>query len=197
MTWAIDEKGYSQRRACGLVGIDPRVYRYRSSRPDDAALRSRLRKLAAERRRFGYRRLHLLLRREGVEINWKKLYRLYKEERLTVRKRGGRKRALGTRAPMTVPQDRNQRWSLDFVSDTLVDGRRFRILCVIDDFSRECLVEPGAGPGEQAVRVCAPTFQRDQRAVGGGRQLDLRRTGCPGTGCNRGTPGLPLHGGLR
>ena len=71
--------------------------------------------------------------------NWKKLYRLYREERLTVRKRGGRKRALGTRAPMTIPQDANQRWSLDFVADTLIDGRRFRILCVIDDFSRECL----------------------------------------------------------
>lgn len=69
----------------------------------------------------------------------KKLYRLYREERLTVRKRGGRKRALGTRAPMTIPQGSNQRWSLDFVSDSLVDGRRFRILCVIDDFSRECL----------------------------------------------------------
>ncbi len=105
MTWAIDEKGYSQRRACSLVGIDPRVYRYRSTRPDDARLRGRLRELAAERRRFGYRRLHLLLKREGVEINWKKLYRLYKEERLTVRKRGGRKRALGTRAPMAIPHD--------------------------------------------------------------------------------------------
>jgi putative transposase len=81
-----------------------------------------------------------LLKREGVAINWKKLHRLYREERLTVRKRGGRKRALGTRSPMTIPQDPNQRWSLDFVSDTLVDGRRFRILCVIDDFSRECLV---------------------------------------------------------
>jgi putative transposase len=117
----------------------PRVYRYRSTRPDDADLRARLHELASERRRFGYRRLHLLLKREGVEINWKKLYRLYKEERLTVRKRGGRKRALGTRAPIAVPQEPNQRWSLDFVSDTLVDGRRFRILCVIDDFSRECL----------------------------------------------------------
>ena len=72
-------------------------------------------------------------------MNHKKLYRLYREERLTVRKRGGRKRALGTRAPMTIPQGSNQRWSLDFVSDSLVDGRRFRILCVIDDFSRECL----------------------------------------------------------
>ena len=86
-----------------------------------------------------YRRLHLLLKREGIAVNWKKLYRIYKEERLTVRKRGGRKRALGARAPMAIPQDPNQRWSLDFVSDTLVDGRRFRILCVIDDFSRECL----------------------------------------------------------
>jgi putative transposase len=95
--------------------------------------------LAAERRRFGYRRLHILLTREGIEMNWKKLYRLYKEERLTVRKRGGRKRALGTRAPMILPQGRNQRWSLDFVSDSLVDCRRFRILCIIDDFSRECL----------------------------------------------------------
>jgi putative transposase len=98
-----------------------------------------LRDLASQRRRFGYRRLHILLRREGIEVNHKKLYRLYREERLTVRKRGGRKRALGTRAPMTIPQGSNQRWSLDFVSDSLVDGRRFRILCVIDDFSRECL----------------------------------------------------------
>tara|TARA_B100001109_G_C18805381_1_gene446952 strand:- start:27 stop:848 length:822 start_codon:yes stop_codon:yes gene_type:complete len=139
VSWAIEEKNYSQRRACGLVGIDPRVYRYRSTRPDDKALRKRLKELASQRRRFGYRRLHILLKREGVEVNWKKLYRLYREERLTVRKRGGRKRALGTRAPMAIPQDPNQRWSLDFVSDTLVDGRRFRILCVIDDFSRECL----------------------------------------------------------
>ena len=87
MNWAIEHKGYSQRRACGLVGIDPRVYRYRSTRPDDAELRQRLRELASERRRFGYRRLHILLKREGVVVNWKKLYRLYKEERLTVRKR--------------------------------------------------------------------------------------------------------------
>ncbi|MCL4136903.1 UNVERIFIED_CONTAM: hypothetical protein GTU68_028190 [Idotea baltica] len=132
-------KSYSQRKACELVGIAPRVYRYQSTRSDDTELRKRLVELSAERRRFGYRRLHILLKREGWELNWKKLYRLYKEEKLTVRKRGGRKRALGTRAPMATPQDRNQRWSLDFVSDTLVDGRRFRILCVIDDFSRECL----------------------------------------------------------
>jgi putative transposase len=85
------EKGYSQRRACALVGIDPRVYRYRSTRGGDETLRRRLHELSAERRRFGYRRLHILLRREGWEVNWKKLYRIYREERLTVRRRGGRR----------------------------------------------------------------------------------------------------------
>ena len=133
------EKSYSQRRACALAGIDPRVYRRRSARPADTELRTRMKELASERRRFGYRRLHILLKREGWEVNWKKLYRLYREEGLTVRKRGGRKRAIGTRAPMAIPQGPNQRWSLDFVSDALADGRRFRILCVIDDFSLECL----------------------------------------------------------
>jgi putative transposase len=80
-----------------------------------------------------------MLAREGHALNHKKLYRLYREERLMVRRRRGRKRALGTRAPMELPIKINQRWSLDFVSDTLSDGRRFRILCIVDDFSRECL----------------------------------------------------------
>ena len=102
-------------------------------------MRERLRQLAAERRRFGYRRLGWLLAREGHAMNHKKLYRIYHEERLMVRRRGRRKRAVGTRAPMVLPETINQRWSLDFVSDALGDGRRFRILCVVDDFSRECL----------------------------------------------------------
>jgi putative transposase len=110
-----------------------------SKRTGDEELRSKLRELASQRRRFGYRRLGLLLARAGIKLNHKRLYRLYKEERLSVLKRGGRKRALGTRAPMAVPQDRNLRWSLDFVMDTLVSGRRFRILTVVDDFTRECL----------------------------------------------------------
>ena len=139
MTWAIEQKDYSQRRACRLVGIEPKTYRYSSRRPDDGALRERLRALAAERRRFGYRRLHILLAREGVRLNHKRLFRLYREERLGVRKRGGRKRALGTRAPMALPQGPNQRWSLDFVSDALASGRRFRVLAIVDDFTRECL----------------------------------------------------------
>ena len=139
MSWAMTENGYSQRRACGLVGIAPKTFRYVSTRPDDGELRDRLKTLADERRRFGYRRLHILLRREGVGVNHKKLFRLYREERLTVRRRGGRRRALGTRAPMAIPQGPNQRWSTDFVQDVLTDGRRFRIWALVDDFSRECL----------------------------------------------------------
>jgi putative transposase len=129
----------SQRRACEVIGADRSSVRYLSLRPDDAVIRSRLRELASVRRRFGYRRLLLMLRGEGVLINHKKLRRLYAEERLQVRRRGGRKRALGTRAPLTLPQRPNQRWSLDFVSDTLTDSRRFRILAVVDDFTRECI----------------------------------------------------------
>jgi putative transposase len=129
----------SQRRACEAMSVDRSSVRYRSRRPDDGALRKRLKELAAERRRFGYRRLHILLRREGLHMNHKKLRRIYREEKLQVRRRGGRKRALGTRAPLAIPQGVNQRWSLDFVSDQLGSGRRFRILTVVDDFTKECL----------------------------------------------------------
>jgi putative transposase len=135
----MERHGLSQRHACRLVGLDRSTLRYRRKRPDDATVRQRLRELAAERRRFGYRRLDWMLQREGHAMNHKKLYRLYREEQLMVRRRRGRKRALGTRAPMMLPEAINQRWSLDFVSDALSDGRRFRILCIVDDFSRECL----------------------------------------------------------
>jgi putative transposase len=129
----------SRVRACRLVGLKRSSLSYQPRRPDDRPVRERLRELAGQRRRFGYRRLGWLLAREGCRMNHKKLYRLYREEQLTVRRRGRRKRALGTRAPMMLPQAINQRWSLDFVADTLSDGRRFRILCIVDDFSRECL----------------------------------------------------------
>ncbi len=135
----MERHGMSQLHACRLIGLERSTLRYQRKRPDDATVRQRLRELAAERRRFGYRRLGWMLAREGHAMNHKKLYRLYHEERLMVRRRRGRKRALGTRAPMTLPYAINQRWSLDFVSDTLSDGRRFRILCIVDDFSRECL----------------------------------------------------------
>jgi putative transposase len=129
----------SQRRACRVIATDRTSVRYQATRPDDGALRERLKALAQERRRFGYRRLHVLLRREGQVVNRKRVQRIYREERLTVRRRGGRKRAIGTRRPMEIPLAANQRWSLDFVSDQMTDGRRFRILTVIDNCTRECL----------------------------------------------------------
>ena len=125
-----------------------------------------MRELASARRRFGYRRLLLLIRSEGVLINHKKLRRLYTEERLQVRRRVGRKRALGTRAPMALPQGPNQRWSLDFVSDTLTHSRRFRILAVVDEFNREC------------IALVADTSLSGTRVD---RELDavIARRGCP------------------
>jgi putative transposase len=144
----------SERRACSAFGADRTSIRYRSNRPDDGVVRARLRELASIRRRFGYRRLHILLTREGIVMNHKKLRRLYREERLQVRRRGGRKRALGTRTPMTLPQGPNQRWSLDFLSDAFADGRRFRILAIVDDFTRECLalIPDTSLPGMRVVR---------------------------------------------
>ena len=129
----------SERRACTLIGVDRSSVRYRSVRPDDAALRTRMRELAAERRRFGYRRLHVLLRHEGLVANRKRTQRLYREEGLTVRKRRGRKRAVGTRAPILTVAAPNARWSVDFVHDQLGDGRRLRVFNVVDDVTKECL----------------------------------------------------------
>lgn len=136
----MDRHGLSERRACELADLHRSVFQYQKQDGGDEALRNRLRELANERRRFGYRRLHILLMREGIAVNHKKLFRVYREERLTVRKRGGRKRALGTRRPILVPDRANQRWSLDFVSDALSDGQRFRVLCIVDDCTREALV---------------------------------------------------------
>lgn len=129
----------SERRACKAIGCCRMTIRYQSTRSEDGVLRERMIALARERRRFGYRRLLVLMRREGLVMNHKKLFRLYREERLTVRRRGGRKRAIGTRAPILLPSAPNERWSLDFVSDQLNDGRRFRVLAVVDDCTRENL----------------------------------------------------------
>jgi putative transposase len=129
----------SERRACTVIAADRKMVRYRSCRPADTELRSRLRELANQRRRFGYRRLFILLRREGEPSGINRIYRLYREEGLMVRKRRGRRKALGTRAPILVEARPNARWSLDFVHDQLANGRRFRILNIVDDVTRECL----------------------------------------------------------
>jgi transposase InsO family protein len=117
----------SERRACTIVRVDRKTIRYFSRRPADEALRNRMRELAAQRRRFGYRRLHVLLRQEGLVRNRKRTQRLYREERLSVRRRRGRKRATGARAPLLLPTLPNARWSIDFIHDQLACGRRFRI----------------------------------------------------------------------
>jgi transposase InsO family protein len=129
----------SERRACSMIAADRKTVRYRSIRPPDTALRVRLRDLANERRRFGYRRLFILLRREGEPSGVNRIYRLYREEGLAVRKRRARRKAVGTRTPILVEAKVNARWSLDFVHDQLACGRRFRIFNVVDDVTRECL----------------------------------------------------------
>lgn len=129
----------SERRACSVIGVDRSSVRYRHRRPDDRELREELRKTAETHRRFGYRRLHVILRRDGLVLNRKRTQRLYCEEGLAVRRRRSRKRALGTRAPLVTEAVANARWSVDFVHDQLADGRRFRILNVIDDVTKESL----------------------------------------------------------
>lgn len=135
----MDRHGLSERRACELADLHRSVCQYQKQDRGDDALRKRLRELADERRRFGYLCLGILLGGEGFEVNHKKLFRLYHKEGLAVRRRRSRKRALGTRRPILVPDRANQRWSLDFVSDAFADGQRFRVLCIIDDRTREAL----------------------------------------------------------
>ena len=146
--------GLSQRTVCRLLKLPRSTARYRSVRPPDDAVRQRLRELALRYRRYGYQRLHVLLRREGFTLNHKKTYRLYREEQLLVRQRKRRRRAATGRLPLPAPSRRNLRWSLDFVSDQLLDGRRFRCLTVMDDCTRECkgiLVDFSIG-GERVTR---------------------------------------------
>jgi putative transposase len=131
--------GLSERRACFLVSADRKMVRYKSRRRPDTELRARLRDLANERKRFGYRRLFILLRQEGEASGINRVHRIYREEGLTVRKRRARRRAIGTRAPIIVEAQANARWSLDFVHDQLANGRRFRVLNIVDDVTRECL----------------------------------------------------------
>ncbi|ANL10323.1 IS3 family insertion sequence transposase domain-containing protein [Rhizobium sp. N113] len=131
--------GLSERRACQIISADRKTIRYRSNRPVETELRARLRELANERRRFGYRRLFVLLRREGEPSGVNRIYRLYREEGLSVRKRKAQRRADGTRAPILVEAKANARWSLDFVHDQFACGRRFRVLNIVDDVTRECL----------------------------------------------------------
>jgi putative transposase len=168
----VDAYQVSQRRACKVIACCRMTVRYRSVKPDDSTLRDRMRMIAHERRRFGYRRIHVLLKREGHSVNHKRLFRLYREERLSVRRRGGRKKAIGTRAPMLVPLLPNHRWSLDFVSDQLTNGRRFRVLAIVDDCTRECLalVADTSLSGVRVARARSTDTAKRQAPYGGQRQ---------------------------
>lgn len=156
----------SQRRACVLIGVDPKSAggghaggmaqsRARRERPPDhGAIRVAMREVAGKRRRFGYRRIGVMLERQGLIMNHKKLYRIYREEGLSVRRRRGRKRARGSCIPMPMPLIPGARWSMDFVSDTFGASRKFRILAINDDCCREnlCLVADTSISGARVAR---------------------------------------------
>lgn len=127
----------SERRACDILGFCRGSHRYQAKPKNDAEIRARLRELAEQRRKFGAPRLHTMLRREGYEINHKKTERLYREEGLSLRLKKRKKRSSHLRVVLDPPNRVNQHWSMDFISDSLFSGRRFRVLTIVDDFSRE------------------------------------------------------------
>ena len=202
----VQMQGMSQRRACEVIGADRTTVRYRSRRPDDGAVRTRMRELAAERRRFGYRRLHVLLRLEGYVVNRKKTQRLYREEGLMVRRRRGRRRATGMRASLATVALPNERWSLDFVHDQFTSGRRFRILNIVDDATRECLaaIADTSISGKRVVRELeALVTRRGQPKVivsDNGTELTsnalLAWSGAHSLGWHYIAPGKPMQNGF-
>jgi putative transposase len=158
----------SERRACQVAGVSRSTWRYRSQAQDQTALRVRLRDLAAARVRYGYRRLHVLLRREGWRINHKRVYRLYREEGLGIRVKRKTKRVCLPRGTPPPAQRPLERWSMDFLTDALADGRRFRVLTLVDNVSR---VSPAIGvdfslPGDRVVGILEqlqPTYGVPER----------------------------------
>lgn len=160
-----EAQGLSERRACQLVGMTRSSCRYAVRRQEPAGLRDRLRELAQERRRFGYRRLTVLLRREGWAVNHKRVYRLYREEGLGVRRRKRKRIGAVERQPLVIPTQPNERWSMDFISDALSEGRKFRSLNIVDDFNRECLAAEvdTSLTGTRVVRVLERL--RDRRGL--------------------------------
>jgi putative transposase len=139
VTVLMTERDFGVTHACGLISISRSLYRYRSRRPDCGALRARIGEIAAVKRRYGYRRVHVVLRREGWTMNRKLTYRLYREAGLAVRRRKRKRIGPFERLPLPKPQAANLSWSMDFVADGLADGRRLRCLTVVDDCTRECL----------------------------------------------------------
>ena len=169
----------SERRACRVVAAHRRTMRYCSRKPDQSPLRQRIKELAAVRVRYGYRRIHVLLRREGWPVNVKRVYRLYREEGLSLRYKRSKKRVSVPRVtppPATRP---NERWSIDFLRDSLADGRPFRVFTVVDNVSRVSPAIEAAFSirGEAVVAVLGPAEgKRIARAAGGGQWARVHLT---------------------
>src|SRR5688572_29716455 len=152
----LQTRGTSLRRACRVTGLSTATWRYQR-RPNamNAAVLARLHAHAAVRARFGYRRLHILLEREGFVVNHKRVHRLYQAAGLQVRRRQRKRLTRADRVPLPAPSQRLERWSMDFTADTLADGRNFRTLNIVDDFTRECVaIEVDRSlPGLRVARV--------------------------------------------
>ncbi len=161
----------SERRACRVAGIPRSTCRYRSVAPDQALLRMRLRDLAAARVRYGYRRLHVLLQREGWRVNHKRIHRLYREEGLSIRVKPKRKRVSGLRVQPPRAERPQERWSMDFLTDSLLDGRRFRVVTLVDNVSRVSpAIEAGVSlTGERVVAV----LERLRHTIGVPRRIAI------------------------
>jgi putative transposase len=164
---AREEGKLSERRACGLIGMNRGSWRYQQKERNDAALRNRLRELAGERPRFGYRRLYRMLRREKENgtakwvVNHKRVYRLYREDGLAMRGRKGKRFRAEARIPLELPARANQMWTMDFTRDSLASGRKFRTLNLMDAYTREALwIEvDNSLPGLRVVRVLEKVAQ--------------------------------------
>jgi putative transposase len=175
--WFRERFGFSERRACALSSAARSTVRYCSCREADEPLRAQLEALAAERPRFGYRRLHLLLRRRGEAVNRKRVYRIYRAAGLAVHRKRRKQVAQANRQPRVVAVKPNQQWSMDFMGDTLADGRSFRVLNVVDDATRECLAAevdlslPGARVARVLDRLLAHRGRPDRIVVDNGPEF--------------------------
>jgi len=148
-----EDYGVSERHACGLIQLQRSTFRYRSCGRDDTVLRMRIKELAKTYIRYGYKRIHTMLVREGFAVNHKRVYRIYCEEELGLRTKRKKKRVSHARVPLPTASTVNERWTMDFVADRLEDGRRFRALTVLDMYTRESLaIVPGFSlTGEHVV----------------------------------------------
>jgi putative transposase len=166
-SWACERFDVSVRRACAVVKMAESTYRYKGQGQEPKGLRARLVEMASERPRFGYRRLHVLLVREGWEVNHKRIERMYREERLAVRRKRRKRVAQSQRRPHILPSRVDERWSMDFMADSLATGRGFRTFNVVDDFTRECLAieVDTALSGERVARVLDRLLEKRGKPV--------------------------------